>query len=461
MPDVVVDTQGGRYDLGSLLGSGGQGTVFAVTGRPLAVKLMHTANLTEDLRCTENISRVRLLELAGLNIARPKCALRKPHVGYVMELMTGMVPLRAMLRPPRGRLKDADAWYRESGGLLRRLRILSKLASLLADLHARGMVFGDLSPNNVFVSEDVTHDEVWLIDADNITYGAGGSGLYTPGYGAPELVRRESQSDSLTDAWSLAAMVFELLACLHPFRDGVYVNEGEPELEHEADCGRVPWVDDAADSMNRSRSGIQRVAVLTPELKALAHECFSSSRLERQARPGVSRWASELRSAADQVVVCPRCGHGYVVKCRVCPWCQAARPELAVAIMHLRDLSFTDGKRNPGHLACKEKGKPEVIGLLVIQEGRASRLTSQHLGLDYSDKSQVTVSLSNGTLVLEGDRSSSLHLIDSKGRPSGALAGSRVEMGFTNGLADRLVIPSDTRGVHRAVRFQHVGETAK
>lgn len=461
MADLVVDTQGSRYALGPLLGSGGQGTVYAVEGRALAVKLMHTANLADDLRCKENISRVRLLELAGLKIARPKCALREPHVGYVMDLMTGMVPLRTMLRPPRHSLKDADAWYQDTGGLLRRLRLLSKLASLLAELHARGMVFGDASPNNVFVSEDSAHEEVWLIDADNITQGAGRSGLYTPGYGAPELVRRESQSDSLTDAWSLATMVFESLACLHPFRDGVYVNEGEPELEHEADCGRVPWVDDEADNTNRSRSGIQRVAVLTLGLNALAHQCFSGSRLERQARPGVSRWASELRSATDQVVVCPQCGRGYVAKCRACPWCEAARPALAVAIMHLRDTSLTDANRNPRSFVCKEKGKLMVLGHLVIQEGRSSRLTSQHLGVDDSDDVQVTVSLSNGKLVLEGDHASVLQLIDSTGQPSGGLAGSRVEMGFVDGQADRLVIPSNTRGVHRVVRFQHRKEIAK
>jgi hypothetical protein len=159
--------------------------------------------------------------------------------------------------------------------------------------------------------------------------------------------------------------------------------------------------------------------------------------------------------------VCPRCGHGYVVKCRNCPWCDAARPALAVAIMHLRDTSLTDGNRNPGSFVCKEKGKAAVLGHLVIQEGRATCLTSQHLGCDASDSKQVNVSLLNGKLVLEGHASSTALLIDSKGRPSGPLAGRRIEMGFVNGQADRLVIPSEMRGVHRAVRFQHVGETTK
>lgn len=461
MPDVVVDIAGSRYDLGAQLGSGGQGTVFAVPGRPLAVKVMHAANLADDLRCKENISRVRLLDLAGLNIARPKCALREPHVGYVMDLMTGMVPLRTLLRPPRSHLKDPGAWYRDTGGLLRRLRLLAKLAALLGDLHARGMVFGDVSPNNVFVSEDVSHDEVWLIDADNITQGAGRSGLYTPGYGAPELVRRECRSDSLTDAWSLATMAFELLACLHPFRDGVYVNEGEPELEHEADCGNVPWVDDVTDGTNRCQSGIQRAAILTSELNTIAHQCFSGSRRERQARPGVARWLSELRAASDQVVVCPKCGHSYVAKCRVCPWCNSARPSIAVAAIHLRDMSLTDGHRNPQNFVCKERGKPAVVGHVILQEGRSSRLTSQHFGVGGSDIVQATASLLHGKLVLQGGPSNVLLATDLSGRPLGCLDANRIEKSFVRGQADLLLMPGNASGAHRVVRFQHVAEVAK
>ena len=461
MPDVVVDTQGGRYDLGSLLGSGGQGTVFAVTGRPLAVKLMHTANLAEDLRCAENISRVRLLELAGLNIARPKCALRKPHVGYVMDLMTGMVPLRAMLRPPRKRLQDADAWYRETGGLLRRLSILSKLASLLADLHARGMVFGDVSPNNVFVSEDVTHDEVWLIDADNITYGAGRSGLHTPGYGAPELVRRESQGDSLTDAWSLATMVFESLACLHPFRDGVYVNEGEPELEHEADCGRVPWVDDESNKINSTPSGVSRRKVMTPVLRALAGECFEGSRLDRKFRPGVCRWRSALNDASDQVVTCTSCQHGYWVTEQKCSWCNAARPALVRAVMFLRDPDLTDTTRNPGRLVAKEIKKPLALSQSVIQAGRQTALTSRHFGISDSDRVEVYATLVNGKVLLQGQEACGIQLWEYPRGPARDLAGRKVEVVFQNGDTSSWLVPANAGGVHRVCRFQSLAEVAQ
>jgi|694.fasta_scaffold110040_2 DNA-binding helix-hairpin-helix protein with protein kinase domain len=461
MPDVVVDIAGSRYDLGAQLGSGGQGTVFAVPGRPLAVKVMHAANLADDLRCKENISRVRLLDLAGLNIARPKCALREPHVGYVMDLMTGMVPLRTLLRPPRSHLKDPGAWYRDTGGLLRRLRILSKLAVLLGDLHARGMVFGDASPNNVFVSEDVSHDEVWLIDADNITQGAGRSGLYTPGYGAPELVRRETQSDSLTDAWSLATMVFEVLACLHPFRDGVYVNEGEPELEHEADCGRVPWVDEETNPINNAVSGIARDKALTPALRTIASECFGGSRLDRNSRPGVSRWKGALSDASDQVVTCASCQQGYWVSQQRCSWCGAARPTVVRAVLFLRDLSLTDAKRNPGNLVAKEAGKPLPQSQTVIQAGRQTALTSRHFGFSDSDRVEVSATLRNGKLFLEGPESCRVHLWEYPKGPARDLAGRQVEVAFQNGGTAMWLVPADAGGINRVCRFQFLSEAAQ
>ena len=461
MADLVVDTQGSRYALGPLLGSGGQGTVYAVEGRALAVKLMHTANLADDLRCKENISRVRLLELAGLKIARPKCALREPHVGYVMDLMTGMVPLRTMLRPPRHSLKDADAWYQDTGGLLRRLRLLSKLASLLAELHARGMVFGDASPNNVFVSEDSAHEEVWLIDADNITQGAGRSGLYTPGYGAPELVRRESQSDSLTDAWSLATMVFESLACLHPFRDGVYVNEGEPELEHEADCGRVPWVDEDSNRINSTTSGISRSKVMTSALRSLSGECFGGSRLDRKVRPGVSRWRSALNDASDLVVHCSSCQQTYWFSEQRCPWCHARRPAVVRAVMYLRDLTLTDESRNPGSLVAREAGKPTAQSQALIQEGRQTALTSRHFGIGELDEVQVVATLLNNTVVLNGQANCKVRLWEYPDGPARELAGRKEHVAFRNGTTPLWLLPADTRGIHRVFRFRLLAEVAQ
>ena len=51
---------------------------------------------------------------------------------------------------------------------------------------------------------------------DPLRLGLGHGHLHTPGYGAPEVVRWESGVNSLTDAWSLAVIAFQLLTHRHP-----------------------------------------------------------------------------------------------------------------------------------------------------------------------------------------------------------------------------------------------------
>ena len=46
---------------------------------------------------------------------------------------------------------------------------------------------------------------------------SGGVSVYTPGYGAPEVVQGRDQSRPRTDCWAFAVMTFKLLALCHPF----------------------------------------------------------------------------------------------------------------------------------------------------------------------------------------------------------------------------------------------------
>src|SRR5438093_10224814 len=99
---TVTSIHGNRYRLGRELGRGGQGTVFAVEGGRLAVKLLRdrSPRMQEQLR--DQLARVGRLPLENLPLARPIEQLRAPDVGYVMELFTGMVQLQSLLRPPKG-----------------------------------------------------------------------------------------------------------------------------------------------------------------------------------------------------------------------------------------------------------------------------------------------------------------------------------------------------------------------
>ena len=240
-PDTVTSIHGTRYSLGRELGRGGEGAVFAVEGGQRAVKLLRDRSPRSRDRLRDRLAMVGRLPLEGLAVARPLEQLRPPHTGYLMELFTGMTPIRSLLHPPNGTGSVAE-WYFRGGGLRRRLRVLARVAEVLSELHGRGLVYTDLSPNNVFVSESSDAGEVRLIDTDNVHPATSrGQSIYTPRYGAPEVVRSTGFPSSLGDAWTFAVIAFETLSLVHPLL-GDEVQYGEPEME-ERGARRPPPVD--------------------------------------------------------------------------------------------------------------------------------------------------------------------------------------------------------------------------
>lgn len=457
VPDLVVDTNGAKYALDRLLGHGGQGAVYAVRGRNLAVKLSAARHSAAQHRVRENIARIRRLPLDGLNVARPLRALLDPHVGYVMELMTGMEPLHALARPPRDRVSSFTQWYVETGSLQRRLRLLARTAALFRALHERGLAYGDASPQNVFVSEESSASEVWLIDCDNIVQGVSPRAVYTPGYAAPELFRGHAGADSLTDAWSLATLAFETLCVLHPF-DGDLVHDGDPELEERAFRGEIPWVDDGEDRQNSSSRGLPRELVLTPSLQRLAEGCFGVSRTDRERRPTASAWAEKLSQAADQVLVCPTCDSGFYVNLPHCPWCEAPRPSFAIINVYLRDPGLEDGSQTPHKVVCKAPGRPALVERVTVQGGRETPITDRHLRGCQQDVAQVLARLEGSQLVLRGLDTCVYaieHRRDGKVLP---LAGRTERIDLRQGKSWWWLVPLEARDLHRVASFDlHVG----
>ncbi|HEX5749777.1 MAG TPA: hypothetical protein VFZ09_26335 [Archangium sp.] len=327
---VVTDENGTLHGLDQRLGEGAQGAVWLTRNGRQIVKLFSRTRDREGLR--RQIAFVKRLDVRDLHVARPLSLLRPPDVGYVAEFLSDMVPIRQLIAPPRG--SPVERWYLDTGGLQRRLRLLAHAGEALAGLHARGLIYGDISHNNVFVSGPAEATEAWLIDLDNLRYDSDLAGaIYTPGYGAPELVSGTRGPSSLSDAWSFAVLAFHTLTLIHPFC-GDFVMEGEPELEEDAFAARVPWVDHSTDERNRSSHGIARDQALGTQLHALARETFEDSVQDILKRPGVARWVERLHLAADQTVRCTSCQQSFFVTAQTCPWCNTARPPLVSVRLH-------------------------------------------------------------------------------------------------------------------------------
>ena len=332
---VVQDRQGAIYELTGKLSEGGQGVVCRTQFPGVLVKVARFP--TGDPRTKswfEHMEWVSRLPLESLKIARPQTLIVKPRFGYVMELMDGLVPLADLLEESIAAMHDGRGLqgFIDSGGLVKRLRLLERLSATLAALHGRGLAYGDLSPGNIFVSRSRDHAEVWLIDCDNISLLSreGGQKIYTPDYGAPEIMRGESGINSLTDSWSVGVIAFQLLTLLHPLKGDLVVH-GEPEEEERALLGEVAWVDDADDDVNRSFTGLPRALVLTKELRELFQQCFGPGRSDPDARPTLAEWRAAFEAAAAMLMTCQgddACGSGfYFSRSSQCPFCDRIQNE--------------------------------------------------------------------------------------------------------------------------------------
>ena len=423
----VTSVHGIRYRLGRELGHGGQGAVFAVEGERLAVKLLRgrSPQLRERLR--DQLAMVARLPLEGLAVARPVDQLRPPHVGYVMELFTGMVPLLSLMKPPKG-TGGVTQWYLDGGGLGRRLRLLAYVAEAVAALHGSGLVYADLSPHNVFVSKNTDDHEVRLIDIDNL-HPATTTGhlMYTPRYGAPEVVRQTGSPSTLADAHAFAVLAFETLALAHPLL-GDAVRDGEPELEEKALRGELPWIEAPDDDGNRSSDGIPRELVVSPVLQQDFQRAFGPGLSNPDDRPGLTTWAEHLHGAGDRTIVCPSCLGSYYVLRSACPWCEACRPDCMVARVILWDPRRCErarggGVRKKAGIVATADGKARVVDHMVVSQGTRIQLTERTTHGASGNKPALALEFENGRVTATPLGEVSLRLVTSDGKREKRLDG--------------------------------------
>src|SRR3954467_12850730 len=168
----------GPYHIRARLAAGGEGESFVVDegrtgrGRPLALKLFRTVSPAGGGRV-----RTELERLAGLDhrsVVRVRDVGRHESDGrlyLVTELVAGP-SLRAIADLPDNGERRAR-WQQAALGL----------ADALAYLHGRGVVHGDVSPDNVRLADD---GSPVLLDIGGWFLAAPGAAFGTLGFAAPE-----------------------------------------------------------------------------------------------------------------------------------------------------------------------------------------------------------------------------------------------------------------------------------
>lgn len=367
----VVDVENRVYILGEKIGQGGQGAVFHVKDdADIAIKLStdKEGNPLQDDTAIKNISYklniIRKLPLPqNINLSKPLSIL-KSHAGYVMTFMNEMKSFESFLKLhqkiedndiPRWLkneagvpIQDAEVWvnFCKTGSIRTRLLALYKVSELLANLHARGLVYGDISGGNLMYKELATGIIAGLIDTDNINFAGKSKTYFTPGFGAPEITNGKSPATVYSDSYAFAVAAFYILTMLHPFKGKKVLGSDDNDDDDWAnsvtvqqkadpgnfnDTGMYPWIFNQNDDSN-SYGDLEQVnsLFLTPLLFALFDNTFSTGHNNPKLRTPLIRWPKAFAQAADLTIRCSSCGMTYYYDYTeddkyCCPYCSTER----------------------------------------------------------------------------------------------------------------------------------------
>jgi len=220
------DAGDGRYALGQELGRGGGGVVYLGADRSLrrsvALKVLSPEMVTDPIRVQAFVEEAIItggLEHPNIVPAYDLGCSSALGIYYTMKRLTGRPLAQVLIELRRG-----DPATVHSFGMYRLLGCFIELCRALAYAHARGVLHGDLKPENVFIGE---YGEVVLVDW-GLAQVLGPDGKHqararmkagTPEYMAPELITKSGQDlDVRSDIWALGVILYELLTLTLPFQ---------------------------------------------------------------------------------------------------------------------------------------------------------------------------------------------------------------------------------------------------
>src|SRR6185312_14421332 len=228
--NTYVDQSGRQVPLGSLIGKGGEGSVYRIAAAPDNVAKIYHAPLSQD-------RAEKLWAITG--IVTPEiqavCAwpagqllAGKALKGFTMPFMPNRKELHVLHGPKSRKAEFPDASF----GFL--IHVAWNISRAFAVLHAKNIMVGDVNDRGIMVGRDGT---VRVIDCDSFQFTASSKEFLcdvgTPGFTPPELQGRHLRGLRRTadhDNFGLAVIIFLLLFMgRHPFAGRYEKGQIEPE----------------------------------------------------------------------------------------------------------------------------------------------------------------------------------------------------------------------------------------
>ncbi|SEL36198.1 Serine/threonine protein kinase [Ruminococcus sp. YRD2003] len=426
------DIYGYEYKTKEKIQEGGQGAVFLASEKGIALKLAFGENkrfldkntLSEKEIAEKNKEFLRLILLPlppNTNITLP-VSVFKDAVGYTMRLMEDMTSFEKRFMAERSDtsksnytndwleetfsdskdIKSQFADYIYSGGARGRLHAYYLYSCVIAKIHSQGLVYCDISDNNVFITEnehDFEKDHVWLIDADNLNYQSEAlkTSYYTPGYGAPEVCSGKGASFN-SDCYAFAVSLFWSLVMNHPFKGTAYenydgtLNEADEMLEN----GDFDFVLDE-NGENIIMGIYQPICenVLSDGLKNVFMRMFTTGKFDIRKRPSMMEISDAIADSLDNSLMCSACGMPYrndEEKCQ-CFWCGSINNVLSIN-------AYSAEERNCGSFN-REIAENNTINIpsRIIRGNDVFNTDNMLMSVKLSDTGMDIVALNNDILL--------------------------------------------------------------
>jgi hypothetical protein len=215
-----------RYRIEGILGQGGMGTVFEAiddfrlavppSGQRLAIKVLHTA-VTKRAELFAELRREfqNLQLLSHPNIVRVYEFDRDgPLAFFTMELLNGALLSRVLLSRKPLRLEHAQS-----------LAVIRDVGAAIAHAHSRGVVHGDINPQNIFITArrdlrvlDFGASNRLLVEPSMPDDEIKPARFATPGYASCQVLEGK-RPDARDDVFALACVAYRLLCGEHPFSE--------------------------------------------------------------------------------------------------------------------------------------------------------------------------------------------------------------------------------------------------
>jgi len=326
MMGKLMSLERGKFvKLGSQIASSGEATIWRTDSENLLAKIYH--DIPNKKQLEKLLVQIRNnpvdpnRKLNHHSWAMPidllvECERYKTIVGFLMPHITGSVELINVYNPlKRRKLGLGVTWQFLHATAM-------NLASIIAALHIKGYVVGDMKPQNILVNNRALPT---LIDCDSMqTKDQNGKVYFCPvgseGFTPPELLGKDLNTtvqSEYSDRFRLAVVIFLILFGEHPFR--VADHSGEPLAVNDAICKGI-W----RKNLDYSKRAIP-FDYVHPKVQRLFSRCFDIGHNRPSSRPSAKDWQGVLAIAFKELQVCsvvPE--HFFSAHQGQCSWCAYA-----------------------------------------------------------------------------------------------------------------------------------------